>query len=294
MCIARNAFVIRALIGPLLVTGCGAPEHTAASAPLAAASVPAATPTTPLSRDAPASAASPPLGADASAPASPAPSPQPPPVAGYDLGSPARNADIEALVKATEGVVTSPSFRDHLLALTALRATPDAPGTLCGEDVYAAYVGLDSQHKPGPIRYQPKFGPLHTIEGCSGQTASTGFGGASGSTVFLNKCTFERAAARPTPAASAVEPFACAINTIAHEWFHAISGDDGRERYLDRGHKPASGMLVSYTVGAIAQCTYLESGDYLPGTFESCLDAAGTNILKTASCRIGWAKKHTQ
>jgi hypothetical protein len=234
------------------------------------------------------------------------PSPQPPVTASFDgLKTPARIDAIRALVEATGKVVVDPRFHEHLAALSSLRATPDSPATLSGEDVYRSYVSLDPKSKPGAVSYEPKWvggkiascklsvGDLLTLRfHGTNQTADTEFSGASGSTIQLNSCTFDRAATPPPPGSDDVEGFACAINTIAHEWTHTIPAPDAptTERFLDRGHDKASGMLVSYTVGAIAQCTYLESIGHLSIPFATCIDQAGTNILKTAPCQRGWSK----
>ena len=232
----------------------------------------------------------------ASAASSPAPEPssdlptaQAPPIASYEqLGSPARIADIHALVDATVNVVTSPAFHTHMAALASLRATPDSRETSEPERMFIVrrVSSLDPVSKPGPTSYALKGAS------CKHQTADTLFKGSLGSTTYLNQCTLDRAASRPTPGSDDVEAFACAINTIAHEWTHAVYGGDHHslERYLDRGHKPSSGMLVSYTTGAVAQCTYLEAGHHLPGSFADCLNEVGTYILKTAPCNKGWAK----
>jgi hypothetical protein len=223
------------------------------------------------------------------------------------LKTPAHIASIRALVDATAKVIIDPRFHDHLAGLSGLRPTPDAPASMSGEDVYRSYVGLDPNSKPGPVSYEPKWARPGQIAPCNlslaamltlkfrgtNQTADTDFGGPSGSTVQLNSCTFDRAASAPPPGSDDVEAFACAVNTIAHEWTHTIPapGDATAERYQDRGHDKAAGLLVSYTVGAVAQCTYLESIGHLSIPFATCLDEAGTYVLKTAPCKRGWAKK---
>ncbi len=278
--------------GSFLLFACGGGERNPPTEPSAAMPPAASVAADASSGPVPSPAGVVPLSSAAPAPDSPpaAPVPQAPPVSSYDrLGSAARIAEIRALVDATAAVVVSPAFHTHLAALTTLRATPDSSPTLAGEDVYRSYVGFDAISKPGPTSYAPK------EASCLHQTAITDFKGTSGSTTFLNRCTFNRAASRPVPGSDDVEAFACAINTIAHEWTHTISevGNPAKERYLDRGRNPSSGMLVSYTVGAVAQCTYLEAGDHLPVPFDACIDAAGTNLLKTAPCAKGWAKKHS-
>lgn len=274
----------------LLACGAGEPPTQAPPAPVAAAS--AAQPAAPPVEASPPVA--PPMADTIPAPP-PAPSPVAPPVASYDgLGAAARIADIQALVDAAAAVVTSAAFHAHLAALT-FRATPDLPADLPGEDVFRSLVGFDAASRPRPVSYAPKCahgsGPLCPVAKCTHQTADTDWGAP---TTLLNECTFARAAARPAPHSDDVEAFACAINTIAHEWTHTIpqAGDPAKERFLDRGHKPSTGMLASYTVGAVAQCTYLEAGGHLPETFEKCVDDAGTYILKPATCVKGWAKPH--
>lgn len=229
-----------------------------------------------------------------------------PVTAGYDIPDEAMRASMEAVVETTSRIVESAAFKEHLEHLTDLRAGPTAP-IVPSDEVYRSYVGLDAASHPGPISYRRKMKdgkhlPCHmtkeehaaqpTLKGAE-QTADTVFKGAAGSTIELNQCTFERAAARPDQAAltahtADVSMFACAINAIAHEWTHTVFDAAGHQRYKDRGHDGEK--LVSYTVGAVAQCTYLESIGYLPDTFDECVDAVGTSILKRAPCKPGWAK----
>lgn len=229
-----------------------------------------------------------------------------PVTAGYDIPDEAMRAAIEGVVEVASRVVESPAFKEHLEHLTDLRAGPTRPA-VTSDEVYRSYVGLDPLSHPGPVSYRRKMKdgrhlPCHMtkaehaaeplLKGAE-QTADTVYRGAAGSIIEMNQCTFERAAARPDPAALAahtadVSMFACAINAIAHEWTHTVFDSAGKQRYVDRGHDGEK--LVSYTVGAVVQCTYLESIGYLPDTFDACVEAVGTSILKRAPCKPGWAK----
>jgi hypothetical protein len=274
-----------------VLAACGGTPPAPSREPASAAVVPEESPPAPLATVA--------LAREPASP--PPPAPPPPPVAQAPgvaslagLGEGPRAGQVEAVIKAASDVIWTPRFHDHLAALS-LRPTPDTPA-IPGEDVYRAYVGLDLTRRPRATSYQPTCasgrGPSCEVEVCekkllhrhSNQTASTDFPSA---TTFLNQCTLDRATADP---AKDVEKFACAINTIAHEWTHVIPDSAGNEWFLDRGRNPSSGMLVSYTVGAVVECTWLEAGGYLPGTFEECVNAAGTNILKSLTCAKGWAK----
>lgn len=228
--------------------------------------------------------------------------PQAPPVASFDrLNRGTWNVDIRTVADAAARVIVSPRFHTHMAELTSLRAAPGASDVLTGEQVYRMYVGLDPTAKPAPTSFAPNLNSRGNVLPCehkfltrgTGQTGSTAFGAASGSTVLLNQCTFDRARARPDSNPDDLEDFACAVNTVAHEWTHTIYGIEAPHAQLfrDRGRGHAKAPLVSYTVGAVVECTYLESGNHLPGTFAACLQAAGTTILKTETCRKGWAKR---
>lgn len=71
----------------------------------------------------------------------------------------------------------------------------------------------------------------------------------------------------------------CLVNTLAHELTHTIPGAHGMV-YLDDDHKSSPHPLVSYTVGSIAQCAYLQTKGHLkPELFWACVEAIGTRVF---------------
>jgi hypothetical protein len=81
----------------------------------------------------------------------------------------------------------------------------------------------------------------------------------------------------------------CAINTLAHELSHTISGRTDVFEYVfaDRGRTWATLMgraLGSYTIGAVAQCTYLARNDRLNGAVFPCVQQRGTNTFSAFGC----------
>lgn len=212
---------------------------------------------------------------------------------------------IRAVSDAAANVVATPAFRTHLYELKGIRLRPDST-PVSGEAVYTIYAGLDATTRRGAISLAANRDDDCSVLSCekqhvwllfpkkgTNQTGSTAFGGARGSTVLLNQCTLERAASGPALKPDDIEAFACAINTIAHEWGHGIYeiAAPSKQVFQDRGGTDTDDMLASYTLGAVAQCTHLECGHHLPGTFAQCIEAAGTSILKPATCIKGWAKR---
>jgi hypothetical protein len=193
----------------------------------------------------------------------------------------------DAVVEARK-VINSKSFQDHLLAIPHLDASATIANLTTGTEVARLYLESDGITHQYPTTY------LVTRCGCGSSTASTGIDGPNKkATTTLRSCTLERMAALPKTNDDPVEGFACAINTIAHEWTHSIPepNDPGVWLYQDNGHANAREWLVSYTVGAIAQCVYLDArGFRVEEKFEECLKAVGTTLFSAKTCEDGWAE----
>lgn len=72
---------------------------------------------------------------------------------------------------------------------------------------------------------------------------------------------------------------ACIINTLAHELTHAIKAEQGGCEYTDDGHARSKHPLVSYAIGSIAHCTYLEENKLIEEkNFWACVETVGTNV----------------
>jgi hypothetical protein len=89
---------------------------------------------------------------------------------------------------------------------------------------------------------------------------------------------------------SSLRSKSCAINTMAHELTHTIPVMNGTvaQLYKDKWYQVAAFFgqePVSYGVGAIAQCTYLEREQALaPLSFEDCLGRYGTDRFRPVDC----------
>jgi hypothetical protein len=210
----------------------------------------------------------------------------------------ARDKDaVTGAAGAAARVIASSLFRRHLVKIAKIDPQPNATPT-DGSTVANLYLGLDGVAHQYPSKY------LTTTQGCTGfplthtgaSTATTGLNGASGTaTTTLHSCTLERARAYPKTDADPGGTFACAVNTLAHEWSHSIP-DESRHQtvnnwlYQDTGHKHAKMGLVSYTIGAIAQCAYLDSrGFKIEERFEECVESVGTTTFNSSTCNERWA-----
>jgi hypothetical protein len=82
----------------------------------------------------------------------------------------------------------------------------------------------------------------------------------------------------------------CAVNTLAHELAHTVPQSQDRFSYLfaDNARRWAAIMrrsLVSYTIGAVAQCTYLDRlGRMTGGSLPACVQYWGTNSFDGRKC----------
>jgi hypothetical protein len=71
-----------------------------------------------------------------------------------------------------------------------------------------------------------------------------------------------------------------------------MNGDD--QFYQDKGHQGDTNPIVSYTVGAIAQCTYLatRSPPMIPTTaIGECVAKVGTHSFDPSTCSDAWSTR---
>lgn len=203
-------------------------------------------------------------------------------------------ADLSALVGAdrdnwkdtldqTLAVIASEEFQTALSGYSALDPRKHAPDVR-GADVLALYTRTSLTSGQLAAHY------VSTSDGCGSQTASTLWLPRNRpykfAQVSLNTCTRQRAAS------SDVYTRACAVNTAAHELTHTII-DNGVEVFQDKGHGGASGRLVSYTVGAIAQCVYLDQHGKLAEqklSVSACVERVGPTFFDPHTCCADWEK----
>ncbi|HWW86024.1 MAG TPA: hypothetical protein VNZ26_20655 [Vicinamibacterales bacterium] len=197
---------------------------------------------------------------------------------------------VDDAARAAANVIGTPLFRQQLQAIGDLDPQVNVPPTT-GDVVANLYLGLDGTGRQFPTSYITSPKKCAGLFGIGGSTAITGVSGATkAATTTLHSCTTAHARAQGT----SIGEFACAVNTLAHEWTHAIPlpENPNGSLYQDARHKNSGMGLVSYTVGAIAQCVYLEmQGFRVKEKFGECLDAVGTTRFDPNTCNDTWAEK---
>jgi hypothetical protein len=201
-------------------------------------------------------------------------------------------ATVRALDTLTGEVVGSAGFKVFLEDVDALLAKASA-NPISGRRFLTIYRGLDPAYEPLHICYR-------VAGGGGSETARSGFsqivspcnaGGKIVVDITLRSITLDRASSKVR------EANACAVNTLAHEWAHAIANTDAVEGhhmvFEDNDHDHQSGPVASYLVGALAQCLYLASVNGGTDRFDvrHCVEVVGTNAFNPASCVGGWAPR---
>lgn len=200
----------------------------------------------------------------------------------------APNADPKAqeamaeLVEQTRKVITSARFREHLSAyskepdLLLMSPTGDYED---GKTVLASYLGLLSQRRPVPVKILAGF--ANKEDAASTVTCDAG----TRAVVELGPVVLKR-----WKRGSALSK-SCAINTLAHELAHTVvdfRGGEAWQPYKDEGDSwmwlLGGKHIVSYAVGAIAQCTYLEQSGGLTTSFDQCVQDRGTQSFNASGC----------
>jgi hypothetical protein len=171
----------------------------------------------------------------------------------------------EGIAKTLE-VVGSSEFQTRLGALDGLAVGVNG-GLMPGRDVLMAYLTHQSA-----VRYVPSD---HGHETADTEITDAGIVTNFGAVNFPRWPPLQPAPER----ADVARRRACFVNTIAHEWTHTIlKGTD--EEFRDTDHLSSNVALVSYAVGSIAQCAYLERHKILASEhFWDCVNAAGTNAF---------------
>jgi hypothetical protein len=188
-------------------------------------------------------------------------------------------APILAAHAAATDVVTSAQFVYELCKQDKL-AVRVGGTTMPGCDVARRYFGLDKDVPRLPLRYIDGgisfLETAHTVtrmpRRVPGGTTIPAF-----AVVTLRDVTLSRAD-------SDVEHMACAVNTLAHEWTHLVSRTGAESYFQDGAHKDATERLVSYTVGALAQCVFLAQHGYPDMNIAGCVDQIGTHVFDKHTC----------
>jgi hypothetical protein len=176
-----------------------------------------------------------------------------------------QRARLDAASAATNGVVQRDTFRNALRSVDQLSGGADRSpmsgaqvlGLYEKDELQVKYVPSDKAHETGDTGIEKN--------GAGGYVAVTHLG-------VDNLVRWAKGDGK-----AAIVARACLVNTIAHEWTHAIPTETFEWRFTDAGHKGSAQPLVSYSVGAIAQCAYLEESHLLPKPlFARCVEQVGT------------------
>lgn len=191
-------------------------------------------------------------------------------------------------------VVETDRFRQVLRSVEKLGVGDGT--TTSGADVESQLLGR-TVHLPIHVRYF--YSAYHPADWCSYNSHETAHT-VPDSTLPANSgtdpggathtCIQPDVVTRADTASQAA--MACAINTIVHEWTHSIVDARGWMIFTDGGHKHAKDPLVSYTVGSVAQCVYMElaTGDARldAKNMAQCIQDVGTRVFDISTCKDGW------
>jgi hypothetical protein len=194
-------------------------------------------------------------------------------VAGFEDADKAR---LEDVIRDARASVSSAAFHQALAEIDSLRVTAGRR-TMSGAEVDEIYAGQSSAASAIPVRYEPASLWRRLT---ASETAVTGLA-RDAATTALHPIVLTRIS-------GSLEARACAINTLAHEWTHAIR-EQASMLFTDAGYRNVRNAIVSYTVGAVAQCVYLARARPLLDV-RACIQAAGTHSFEQCTCSPGWVE----
>jgi hypothetical protein len=200
---------------------------------------------------------------------------------------------VEHLHNDVAKLARTEEFRRYLESIDALLAKAGTD-PISGRRFASVYLGGEQadQHLPICYGYDPGGGSETARTGLStDKGACNPDGKTTVAFTTLRSVTIERAQS------SVTEAKACAVNTVAHEWAHAIAtttanGNGHTMVFEDGDHDHQRGAVASYVVGAVAQCLYLKQA-YNFNDFDvaKCVEAVGTNGFDPSTCVDGWAMR---
>ena len=190
----------------------------------------------------------------------------------------ADRARLEALLQETRRIIVSPAFRRHLAAYgdgRAIKVSPTGPFE-DGRTLLASYLGLLKSPFPLSVVVADDAPPNDQVPGTTGIAADK-----TRADMHLTAKTMARWSDASNPWRKS-----CAINTTAHELTHAVVDATGTGVYKDRGFFwmwlfGGGDHIVSYTVGTVAQCTWLEEGGE---DYHACVARMGTKTFSGDGC----------
>jgi hypothetical protein len=198
---------------------------------------------------------------------------------------------LKALVDTTAGVIGTVEFRTFVASIADI--APSRSGRpMTGARVDRVYAGRDDAFPRLPLLYAIGTHRSQTAGTGRSNACSDGGPGRCRATITIGEATIRRASRLLDEPTTAHATIACAVNTLAHEWTHAFTAAAVPSGYLftDDGHKRSRSPLVSYTIGAAAQCVYLKLHNYGAIDLAKCVQAVGTNVFNN-TCTEEWAAK---
>lgn len=185
----------------------------------------------------------------------------------------------------TAEVVTSDRFLSELCKLDDSHVGVRDPA-MKGCEIARYYYGLVSQTPRLPIMYQ--HGGLSFLETAHTTTSmrvevKRGAPIQAHATIVLRSPVISRVE-------GSVEAFACTVNTLAHEWTHAVSATGAESFFTDEDHKDSTVALVSYTVGSLAQCVFLDAHGYSGMDLQACVREIGRMSFDQSTCSAKGAR----
>ncbi|NUP07999.1 MAG: hypothetical protein HOW73_18290 [Polyangiaceae bacterium] len=177
--------------------------------------------------------------------------------------------DTRSLLKTTDELLSSHAFRNNVSKLNgafpSLWLSP-VGATVTPDEALAAFLGTDGRY--GMVATTLVWGAERTTGDAPGHSGEAQI--ELGRDVLSLWRSDERVAK------------SCAVNSLVHEMTHTVTSDKSRytQLFRDRGRSTHDVPLVSYVLGAAAQCTYLQAPDIV-----ECVRKWGTNIFKSGDCR---------
>jgi hypothetical protein len=184
--------------------------------------------------------------------------------------TPEEAAEIQALFDEARRILMSPGFKSNLIAAAAgldLRLEPNGAGV----DPAELAQMLRSEHSrfsyvSTKVRWRDLFWGSETEPSERPPPAAV---------IKLKKSV------RGSWRSEGALEKSCAINTAAHELTHTISETPGKVDFTiaDGGYGGAAKKgqhFASYTVGSVAQCTWLQERRAMPGSLAECVRSHGT------------------
>lgn len=171
------------------------------------------------------------------------------------LAASAWRADADALIAATRSVIESPRFQQVVTARGDLHVSA-LGAKIEGAVLYAAYLSLRPERRIVPTTITIMRGLPARTSGITALCAADR--GTRRASIRLQPYVLRQWRSKSLKARS------CAINTLAHELTHAVVEGADDQLFTDDGIRWFSFALVSYGLGTIAQCLYLEHEGNVP------------------------------